>query len=102
MKSNNNAFVPYGEKYGNGDVIGCYIDLNSMEISYSKNGSVLGKAFEIPISLKGVKLFIDYDYYFPIPCTSPSPIPIQLLLLLFLLLLYIYLYFSLFLLFLPK
>lgn len=34
------------------DVIGCYLDLDSGEIKFSKNGVDLGKAFTIPQQLK--------------------------------------------------
>jgi ATP-dependent RNA helicase DDX1 len=37
-KSNNRNFETYGETYTKGDVIGCYIDCDSGEIGFSKNG----------------------------------------------------------------
>ena len=46
-KSNKRQFDDYGGPFGKGDVIGCYLDLENMEISYTKNGSDLGLAFAI-------------------------------------------------------
>ena len=46
-KSNKKQFDDYGEPFGKGDVIGCYLDLENMEISYTKNGNDLGLAFAI-------------------------------------------------------
>lgn len=49
-KSTNFKFQDYGEKFGENDVIGCYIDFNSHEhvkISFSKNGRWLDVAFQI-------------------------------------------------------
>jgi ATP-dependent RNA helicase DDX1 len=39
------------------DVIGCYLDLGSGEIKFSKNGADLGKAFTIPQQLKSATFF---------------------------------------------
>lgn len=52
MKSNNKQFEPYGEAFGNNDIIGCLLDLDKMEISFTKNGNSLGIAFSIPGNLK--------------------------------------------------
>jgi ATP-dependent RNA helicase DDX1 len=49
-KSNNKQFDNYGEAFGKGDVIGCYLDLDNKEISFTKNGINLGVAFPIPRS----------------------------------------------------
>ena len=46
-KSNKKQFDEYGGPFGKGDVIGCYLDLENMEISYTKNGTDLGLAFAI-------------------------------------------------------
>lgn len=46
-KSNCRQFDDYGESFGLKDVIGCYLDLDNMEILYTKNGSDLGKAFTL-------------------------------------------------------
>ena len=56
-KSNNNSFDEYGEKFGDSDTIGCYLDLEKRTISYSKNGCSLGPAFELPPDLIGTVLF---------------------------------------------
>lgn len=46
--SNSNDFSDYGEKFGSGDVIGCYLQLNgNRSISFSKNGKNLGVAFQL-------------------------------------------------------
>jgi ATP-dependent RNA helicase DDX1 len=47
-KSNDRQFDNYGGPYGKGDVIGCYLDLNNLEIYYTKNGVDLDLAFTIP------------------------------------------------------
>eukprot|EP00066_Takifugu_rubripes_P017694 XP_011606960.1 PREDICTED: heterogeneous nuclear ribonucleoprotein U-like protein 1 [Takifugu rubripes] len=47
-KSENCKFSDFGEKFGENDVIGCYIDFESgeeVEMGYSKNGVSLGVAF---------------------------------------------------------
>ncbi len=49
-KSNNKQFDSYGGPFGKGDTIGCYLDLDNLEIAYTKNGEDLGLAFEIPRS----------------------------------------------------
>lgn len=46
-KSNNKNFDSYGESFGMNDTIGCYLDLDNSEVSFSKNGKHLGKAFSI-------------------------------------------------------
>ena len=56
-KSNNKQFDDYGEAYGKNDVIGCYLDLDNMEISYTKNGQDLGLAFSIHRDFKGKPFF---------------------------------------------
>ncbi|XP_068148443.1 ATP-dependent RNA helicase Ddx1 [Drosophila tropicalis] len=47
-KSNNRQFDDYGEAFGKADVIGCLLDLQRLEISFTKNGQHLGVAFKIP------------------------------------------------------
>ena len=47
-KSNSRRFDSYGETYGDGDILGCFVDLDRMEISFSKNGTHLGVAFRLP------------------------------------------------------
>ncbi len=44
-KSCNSSFEDYGEKYSQGDCIGCLLNFNTGEIAYTKNGSFLGVAF---------------------------------------------------------
>uniref|UniRef100_A0A1A9UP81 ATP-dependent RNA helicase n=1 Tax=Glossina austeni TaxID=7395 RepID=A0A1A9UP81_GLOAU len=46
-KSNNRQFDDYGEAFGKNDVIGCFLDLEKMEITFSKNGQLLGVAFRL-------------------------------------------------------
>ena len=46
-KSHCRQFDDYGEPFGLNDTIGCYLDLDSREIWYSKNGNDLGKAFTL-------------------------------------------------------
>jgi ATP-dependent RNA helicase DDX1 len=49
MKSFMNTFEAYGEPYGEGDVIGCLLDMTSHppSIHFSKNGKALGRAFSL-------------------------------------------------------
>ncbi len=47
MKSVNGTFLKYGGEYTKGDVVGCFIDFQNKQISYSKNGVHLGVAFDI-------------------------------------------------------
>jgi ATP-dependent RNA helicase DDX1 len=54
----NGGFEKYGDgKFQNGDAIGCYIDLVKREVSYSRNGTHLGKAFDIPQEMVGSVFF---------------------------------------------
>ncbi|XP_016974727.1 ATP-dependent RNA helicase Ddx1 [Drosophila rhopaloa] len=50
-KSNNRQFDDYGEAFGKADVIGCLLDLQRLEVSFSKNGQNLGVAFRLPENL---------------------------------------------------
>ena len=56
-KSHMRTFEPYGEPFSAGDVIGCFLCMPSGgkagSVSFSKNGSWLGQAFEVPVSVKG-------------------------------------------------
>jgi len=45
-KAHGGNFEEYGEKFGAGDFVGCYIDFKRKEISYSKNGEFMGVAFD--------------------------------------------------------
>lgn len=51
-KSNSKNFDDYGEAFGLNDVIGCLLDLNKGEISYTKNGKNLGVAFRLNDQMK--------------------------------------------------
>ncbi|XP_042215593.1 ATP-dependent RNA helicase Ddx1-like [Homarus americanus] len=51
-KSNCKQFDEYGESFGLKDVIGCYLNLDNMEIHFSKNGVDLGKAFTLRSEFK--------------------------------------------------
>lgn len=51
MKSFNGTFEAYGVKYVDGAVIGCLLDLEKREISYSINGINHGVAFILPETL---------------------------------------------------
>ncbi|XP_048837379.1 heterogeneous nuclear ribonucleoprotein U-like protein 1 [Brienomyrus brachyistius] len=60
-KSSNCKFEDYGEKFGENDVIGCFIDFESsdeVEMAFSKNGRYLGVAFHVAkAELAGRSLF---------------------------------------------
>ncbi|XP_050521813.1 ATP-dependent RNA helicase Ddx1 [Daktulosphaira vitifoliae] len=56
-KSNNKQFDLYGETFGLHDTIGCWLDLDVMIIGFSKNGTYLGDAFQIPPSLKNSSFY---------------------------------------------
>ncbi len=56
-KSNNRQFDDYGEAFGKGDVIGCYLDLENSEIAYTKNGGDLGVAFNVPKNIANYSFF---------------------------------------------
>lgn len=62
MKSHKNAFEKYGENYGEGDTIGCYLDLDESKprIVYSKNGSILGEAFKLDENVRKMAMFPAY------------------------------------------
>jgi len=56
-KSNNKQFDSYGRAFGKADVIGCYLDLDSLEIYFTINGEDHGKAFSINPQLKSHQFF---------------------------------------------
>uniref|UniRef100_A0A8C1LEC0 ATP-dependent RNA helicase n=1 Tax=Cyprinus carpio TaxID=7962 RepID=A0A8C1LEC0_CYPCA len=56
-KSHNKQFDSYGEEFTMHDTIGCYIDPDKGQVSFSKNGNDLGLAFEIPPQLKNQAFF---------------------------------------------
>ena len=45
------------QSYSLEDVIGCFIDLGSSNIKFSKNGIDLGKAFDIPGHMRNAAFF---------------------------------------------
>lgn len=45
-KGNGGGFAKYGERYGNGDIIGVDLDLDAGTLSFSKNGVNQGVAFD--------------------------------------------------------
>ncbi|CAD5125087.1 DgyrCDS13328 [Dimorphilus gyrociliatus] len=51
-KSFGRQFDTYGEAFGINDVIGCYLDLDSYSVKWSKNGVDFGKAYDIPAHLQ--------------------------------------------------
>ncbi|KAK3918200.1 ATP-dependent RNA helicase Ddx1 [Frankliniella fusca] len=51
-KSNSKNFDSYGESFGINDTIGCYLDLDTGEIAFSKNEKHLGRAFTLASSMK--------------------------------------------------
>eukprot|EP00485_Elphidium_margaritaceum_P000842 CAMPEP_0202690932 /NCGR_PEP_ID=MMETSP1385-20130828/5800_1 /ASSEMBLY_ACC=CAM_ASM_000861 /TAXON_ID=933848 /ORGANISM="Elphidium margaritaceum" /LENGTH=795 /DNA_ID=CAMNT_0049346271 /DNA_START=21 /DNA_END=2408 /DNA_ORIENTATION=+ len=44
-KANDGNFDPYGQQFGAGDYVGCYIDFNTRSISFTLNGVDCGAAF---------------------------------------------------------
>ncbi|KAH9278967.1 ATP-dependent RNA helicase DDX1 [Echinococcus granulosus] len=70
-KSHRRQFDDYGESFGLNDVLGCYLDLDSRTISWSKNGRRFPKAFDVPphhvsaglfpsVSLKNAELLFNF------------------------------------------
>ncbi|XP_047538346.1 ATP-dependent RNA helicase Ddx1 isoform X2 [Vanessa atalanta] len=57
-KSNAKNFEDYGKAYGKNDVIGCFLNLNNGDISYTINGEDMGVAFKLNQSRR-------CDCYFP-------------------------------------
>nr|XP_006819056.1 PREDICTED: heterogeneous nuclear ribonucleoprotein U-like protein 1-like [Saccoglossus kowalevskii] len=57
--SSNNKFLDYGQPYGVGDTITCYLDLeaNPKAIFFAKNGQYLGVAFNLGPEINGKTLF---------------------------------------------
>lgn len=49
-KSNNKQFTDYGHPFGEKfDIVGCVFDINTGELSFTKNGRSMGLAFKIPV-----------------------------------------------------
>ncbi|KAA3675868.1 ATP-dependent RNA helicase DDX1 [Paragonimus westermani] len=55
--SHRRQFDSYGESFGIGDVIGCFLDLENMSIYWSKNGKVFPKAYDVPGAMRSIGLF---------------------------------------------
>jgi len=56
-KSNSGKFEDYGESFTLNDVIGCFIELDSGTIHFSKNGKEFPIAYQIPEKLKNTAFF---------------------------------------------
>lgn len=56
-KATKRKFDTYGKPFSVGDTVGCYIDLDKMTVSFSRNGEFFGVAFKIPESMKGCGFF---------------------------------------------
>lgn len=56
-KSTNKQFDNYGTSFTLGDTIGCLLDLDKGTMAFSKNGKILGKAFDIPQHIANAPLF---------------------------------------------
>ncbi|XP_023349415.1 ATP-dependent RNA helicase Ddx1 [Eurytemora carolleeae] len=56
-KSNNKQFDDYGGAFGKADVIGCFLNLDDLEIRFAKNGVDLGRAFSINQQFKNNPFF---------------------------------------------
>lgn len=56
-KSHAKQFQDYGEAFGLRDTIGCWLDLASGDVGFTKNSVDLGVAFTLPSHLRGQPLF---------------------------------------------
>ncbi|EKX49574.1 hypothetical protein GUITHDRAFT_162044 [Guillardia theta CCMP2712] len=54
---NNNKFEDFGLPFGDGDVVGCCIDMAGGDVAFFKNGEDLGVAFSLPPHLRGKALY---------------------------------------------
>ncbi|KAH9388947.1 ATP-dependent RNA helicase ddx1 [Tyrophagus putrescentiae] len=71
-KSNSKNFDDYGDKFGDKfDVVGCIIDLDAAEISFTKNGNHLGAAFQLPRPLA------DQNLFFPCVCIKNAGLSVK-------------------------
>ena len=57
MKSHGNAFTAYGTRFGAGHSVGCFLDADAGQLSFSLDGHPLGIAFEVPDHLRGAVLY---------------------------------------------
>jgi Kip1 ubiquitination-promoting complex protein 1 len=65
----NNVREEYGEYWKIGDIIGCFINLNKRQVSFSRNGKSLGVAFNnIPVGEVNSLIILR---------TSPTSLPFQ-------------------------
>ncbi|THD25306.1 ATP-dependent RNA helicase DDX1 [Fasciola hepatica] len=55
--SHRKQFDSYGESFGKGDTIGCFLDLDNGTIFWSKNGKIFGKAYDVPAPMRSTGLF---------------------------------------------
>jgi len=56
-KSYNRQFDTYGEAFGKNDVIGCFLDLDSLKIKWSKNGKIFEDGYTISTSMRNLAFF---------------------------------------------
>lgn len=56
-KSHNRGFADYGEAFGLGDTIGCYLDATQGHVWFAKNGREFARAFDLPKYLIGHALY---------------------------------------------
>lgn len=58
-KSNNKQFADYGQTFGEKfDIVGCILNLDTGEMSFTKNGRNMGVAFKLPVGkLDGQEIF---------------------------------------------
>ena len=69
-KSHGRKFEDYGERFGMGDVIGCWVDVARREVGFAKNGVDLGVAFAVgkkvkmlcpAVTLKNAQVRVAFD-----------------------------------------
>eukprot|EP00959_Pyramimonas_sp_CCMP1952_P177599 3712432-Pyramimonas_sp.AAC.1 len=70
-KSHARQFDTYGATYGQGDVIGCLLNIANGEIAFTKNGEDLGVAFNLPQHMRGGCAF------YPSVCLKNSEIDLN-------------------------
>jgi len=56
-KSHARQFDTYGETYGEGDVVGCMLDVGNGVVEFTKNGVSMGTAFSLPSNLRGQAMY---------------------------------------------
>ena len=69
-KSHAKKFEDYGETYGLHDVIGCWLDVGTRTLGFTKNGVDLGMAYEVgknvrmlypAVTLKNAQVQVDFE-----------------------------------------